>query len=497
VATKTSDKAVTLVYNLLAQPTIFHKAGLAGLLLYLDDMKRRGVKSRPAYDFLGDNEVSVHATESQWRGMFNDLFAARCTTQVVKKKEKRVVEPYLRYFDQYPEPWAKFRRQAFKHFWNRHTVMDSTFGRCADKRDAKAVDFEDLDSRMAMKEYLSIGKQAGNAERVCLNDHGRSLALLYFWQFASGAFMRPVEGKKSEWHHVYAIPDIINLKLFVGCMPGSVKQAMENNSKGKNLPLYAIVLLPVEASLRYGHMVHDPESIAGVEYHEVTFKQNGVNVFAVHDLPYDDDVLVAYNNIKARYIHPVFLKAEITALVNGTKWHREISPLLAGMSVREIVPGSSANEETKASAARFCVSAYRKLKEMREMDEASQVVNPALPATIEQIVPDLVRGYIRARLDKSGESPRALDKVCEQLLLDVRSRQGQAVIDYFVSTFCSAPQFMGRRKNQAGGSTRMEVLVEFLRGGDWRWLKNLTLIAIAGSRFVSQKKEKDNAATAH
>lgn len=77
---------LTLTYNLFDLPTAQHKAGLAGLLVMIETMKRRGLEQLPKILDLSATTASVSFSVETMQTLFDDLFDAEVVEVRVKSK---------------------------------------------------------------------------------------------------------------------------------------------------------------------------------------------------------------------------------------------------------------------------------------------------------------------------------------------------------------------------------------------------------------------------
>ncbi len=82
---KKQDK-ITLSYNLFDLPTAQHKAGLAGLLVLIESLKRRNVSPLPEVEEMTPSRVVISFTKESIQVLFDDLYDAEFVE--VKSKSK-------------------------------------------------------------------------------------------------------------------------------------------------------------------------------------------------------------------------------------------------------------------------------------------------------------------------------------------------------------------------------------------------------------------------
>jgi hypothetical protein len=117
-------------------------------------------------------------------------------------------------------------------------------------------------------------------------------------------------------------------------------------------------------------------------------------------------------------------------------------------------------------------------------DEVNGVqVAPKPPATIEEIVPDMVARYVHARIKAKGQRR---DDICKSLAYDCRCRKGHR---QFVSWFA---EILLAGCSQYLPPTRRKVVCEHLFATDVTKVEKvriLTLLGISSSSYEHKKKD--------
>ena len=68
--------SVTLTYDPYRLPTTQHRAGLAGLMVVTESLRRRGIRPLPVISAAGDGSYTVQWTQASLATVFEDLFKA-------------------------------------------------------------------------------------------------------------------------------------------------------------------------------------------------------------------------------------------------------------------------------------------------------------------------------------------------------------------------------------------------------------------------------------
>ena len=83
---ETQDEILSLHYSLFDLPTAQHKAGLAGLLVMIESMRRRGLEPLPEVLELGPTQATFSLTRESLQTLCDDLFDA----EIVDSGQKQV-----------------------------------------------------------------------------------------------------------------------------------------------------------------------------------------------------------------------------------------------------------------------------------------------------------------------------------------------------------------------------------------------------------------------
>ncbi|MHB8577395.1 MAG: type I-MYXAN CRISPR-associated protein Cmx8 [Dehalococcoidia bacterium] len=329
-------ETVQLTYDLYALPTAQHRAGLAGLLVVLDVMRRTvGMEALPEIEQPEPGMVRFALAQADLQRVFDYLYTAsfeeqsaiqqrkdRSGTPVEPlrvdllditdaktgkvRQQKRYIypavvpgAPFLRGLGM-PEPWLKLWREAV---WSTLRGIPKTRGPYEERaRHEKVSEVARLWSQLVRGQrsardggvYVTdvassvyLGAQAQNAELVPFCGRPAENLLLHFWPVVMGvgeAYRIEVDkstGKAEEKPagFVLAIPDVVELGGFVDDFESSVDQ-LSAKMRGYR-PQDAICALPAEGGLQYLH------HLSAIAKHRLAggalrFSLTGVDVTLIH-----------------------------------------------------------------------------------------------------------------------------------------------------------------------------------------------------------------------
>lgn len=377
-----------LEYDLFSLPTAQHKAGLAGLLLLIDVMKKRGAPNVPEIGNAGRGIVKLRLDEESSQALFDEVYDAAMVEkpQRTKRKDKNKKEELapIRTYEETssdrktgkekkvtwyvyedlrpkgqllkdlgaPSPWLRLWQDAL---WStlrgipltRTPYEERLKGRHANegaktwaslqhsaKTRAKGRLFaEDISSS------VFLGAQANSAEKAPFLGRPEENLLLHFWPLVARVFRPEVigrDGKAQFQGYVFAVPDVADLDGFVSQYAESIPQL--GNGLGRWVPADAVISLPQEGALEYAHALLSLTR-ARARAQEIAFTLSAVEVFwlekagnSIHTLSSERisvgrALLGQYDALRRRYRNPLFMAQVIRNLLHAEPLYRDFAKL--------------------------------------------------------------------------------------------------------------------------------------------------------------------------
>jgi CRISPR-associated protein Cmx8 len=348
-------ETVQLTYDLYTLPTAQHRAGLAGLLVVLDVMRRTvGMEGLPEIQKPEPGLIRFELTQADLQQIFDYLYTASVEEQSAAhqrkdqsplrvdviditdaktgkvNQQKRYIypavvpgAPFLRGLGM-PEVWLKLWREAV---WSTLRGIPKTRGPYNERsRNERVTEATKLWSQLLRGQrpapdaspYVAdvassvyLGAQAHNAELVPYCGRPSENLLLHFWPVVMGVgeayrieFNKTTEKfEEKPAGFVLAIPDVAELDGFVKDFGASVDQ-LSAKIRGYR-PQDAICALPAEGGLLYlhhlgaiaKHKLAGGElrfSVSGVEVSLIRRTGKTITVLASDRVPADPVLLDAY-----------------------------------------------------------------------------------------------------------------------------------------------------------------------------------------------------------
>ncbi len=371
----TSEKTITLEYDLHSLPTAQHKAGLAGLIMMIDSMVKRKIEPRPEVAELTSSGAKVSFTRDSMQSMFDDFYDA-LLLEVSRKnkwsgqKEKRVEEVTVQTEDgaiktqktyiydlfqprgkyltvYYPDdgegPWIKLWRDML---WSTMRGIPKTRTPYQERLDDKHVSLAGktfdslkksekarLDGRVlteSISSALFIGAQDTNAEKVPFVGAIEQNLLLHFWTIAALYYVPRLlkrDGKLENVGYVIVIPEPVDLQYFLKDI-SKFLGALKSDISGYR-PEASLIDVSVEGGLEYLyhmslHRVRESDlsfSIASVEFYHLQKQGNNIKVLGNERIVSDRAVLEEYADLRSRRSNPLYKSMRIVNLLAGRPWY--------------------------------------------------------------------------------------------------------------------------------------------------------------------------------
>jgi len=384
-------EAIAISYDLPSLPSAQHKAGLAGLLLLIDSMRRRRMGPLPEVSDKTPIGCTVTFTNESLQSILDELYDAENHEVSVKKRWKgseplRIEEVEVvseetgkaktepRYIYETPGPrlaflealglggecgaWLKLRRDAL---WGtlrripktREAYLDRVDGQPASRSGLARIWPELVKQKVAaargrsrvveVPSNLMIGAQAHNAERVKFSGPADQTVLLHFWQVACLVYVPQIIDRDGRANlerdsYVFAIPEVSHLAHFIDDFQHVLGEL------GPELvgyrPAKAIVSIPEEGGLDYMSLLLAGaqkqversaffDCVSAVEVVCLKKKGNNIAMLSSHRLEPDSTMLREFEHLRLSYKSPLFRAHTIRNLVAGRPWFSGFADLAA------------------------------------------------------------------------------------------------------------------------------------------------------------------------
>jgi CRISPR-associated protein Cmx8 len=383
----TSIDSVCVTYDLLALPTAQHKAGLAGLLLLIEDMRERGLaeESIPAVEEQTAQTARVRFTAPSVQGIFNDLYDARVVEVAVAQRwagaevkredvvevtdEKGKVSRQRRFVYDVVQPCGTFLRNRYPDgdgrwlklwremlwavprskpmtripFNQRAAGADCAEGKAAWKELQRVEQYRQRNSFRTeeVAGALLLGAQAQNAEGIAFEGRSEENLLLHFWPLTVLTFVPQQiqqDGEGEFVGYLLTIPEVANLLRF-GRLYKRMLQQLPTDARGYR-PAAAVIDLPAQGALEFlchldrlaQELMESKEvayAVSAIEYFHMDKLGNNVKTMAGGRVAPRPGLLGAYRGVLKDFHNPLFRAAGILALLRDQNWYDGMGALFA------------------------------------------------------------------------------------------------------------------------------------------------------------------------
>ena len=460
---KTSPRVevLELAYSLAELPSSQHRAGLAGLVLMVQWLKRQGThKGICDIIRLDARGAALRVDQEGLAALFDEVYAAskeeQERAQPLKNKQKELIPPLREETRIEVDPksgkektktvyiypvvipkgaflvdvdpsassdkgqWVKLWRDVIWSIFRGVPATRKPFEDRAEKKATKdtAAVWADLiqpsDYPVELPSTYFIGAQAVNAENVPFKDRARLQFLLHFWPYTAQVYVPEItdnEGKRQHVGYALAIPDIANLELFCEELPQVL------HTRGVELagyrPKESIVDLAVESALDMLRRLRERLSlraaahatsdlVLGVDVVHVEKQGNNIKTLGVARIDPELSMIDDYERIKGTLWHQRFRKRRLLNLVNGRAWYTDFDEILCALPYEQSIGNRAFRHDARESFRQE----VERLKEEEEanMSEdtlshvATTVSNDTSDLSCEALVYRVVGIYLQSKL---------------------------------------------------------------------------------------------------
>jgi len=396
-----------LDYQLAELPSSQHRAGLAGLVLMVDWLKRQGVsKGICEITRLDERGATLRINQEGLAALFDEVYAAskeeveeaklrkakgsdefkpplREIVKQVAKRGKTESKVYYAYPAYVPKgaflvdldptangdkgDWIKLWRDVIWRIFRGVPATRKPFEDRAEGKQTKdsAEAWSDLsqasDYSVELPSTYYIGAQAVNAENVPFKDHARFQFLLHFWPYSIQIYVPSVvnnEGERNFVGYALAIPDIADLELFCEEFP-EVLRGRGVESSGYR-PRESVVDLAIESGLDMLKRLRERlalragakatgDLVFGVDVVHVDKQGNNIRTLGVGRIDPEVTMIDDYARIKASFWNPLFRKQRLSNLVNRRTWQAGFDNILCGLPYEHSIGNKTFRHDARES----------------------------------------------------------------------------------------------------------------------------------------------------
>ena len=470
---KTPEKII-FRYNLFELPTAQHKAGLAGLLVMLTSMERRGLAPRPEVLDLSSTGVTIVLSRESLQVLFDDLFdAERVETQMKSRwsgtepkniievtiekgngeeREKRFVYDVLQpkglflqeFFPDGNGAWIELWRKMLWNILRAQPAARKVYEERSRKKPSSVAEgvfaslckeIKEAKQGKATSESISgsvfLGAQNKNAENVPFTGLPSENFLLHFWHIVALIFIPrtfALERGKDEagrvtWRDygfVIVIPEPSHLDVFSSEVC-HILSGLDTACSGR-WPSRAIINVLQESALEYLHyFTHNQGQAAcvhAVEIYHVHKQGNNVKMLAMERICPEKSVLGQYERLRKERRDPVFNRFYLQNILRGRLWYCGSDEIMLSYPVELLIYKSKkTKKDKKTSSTMHCFSLdaqkvfFSIENELRLATEEEMKREANQDNLLALRIRNIVRQYVQRKAEKKSGIPfRAFGK---------------------------------------------------------------------------------------
>ncbi|MCI5148544.1 MAG: type I-MYXAN CRISPR-associated protein Cmx8 [Candidatus Electrothrix sp. MAN1_4] len=458
------NETLTLSYSLFDLPTAQHKAGLAGLLVMIESMRRRGLEPLPEIVDFGPTQVTLALTPESLQVLCDDLFAAEIieiqvkskwqgaapkdTVEVTveqngkKKQEKRFVYDILQpkglflqtFFPDNNGAWIELWRNML---WNVLRAQPATrkvyeersrnepSGVAKELYTSLVKEMKQAEKGKKVTESIAgsvfIGAQSKNAETVSFAGMPSHNFLLHFWHIVTLIFVprtftleraKDKAGRIKWQDHGLAIviPEPAHLEDFVGGMDFDggiieILMGLDSETSGKR-PKRAMIDLHQEGGLEYLYYFARQRSrvvdcINAVEIYHIHKQGNNVRMLDAERIVPNKYMLEKYELVRKNRMNPLFKRFYLHNILQGTPWHQGSLDILAAYPTELLVYVRS---KTPSNMPYFSIDVGKRLRAIEQELQETPEEEMNTEENQDNLLALRIRGLVRQYVQRKAES---------------------------------------------------------------------------------------------
>lgn len=485
------QKATSLIldYYLPDLPSAQHKAGLTGLLLLIESMRRREIAPRPEI-VKGPSEtrVSIRLSPESLKALFDEFFAAVTIIHKDKQgKEKSKVFPRAEFLEVLGMPtcWLTLWRDVIANVIRAGAPAQfkSYRDRIEGAEPPNTWDWQktwkelQANGSTALSASDFLGAEGTNAERIPFKNQSCDAFLLIFAPLVSLTYISQTlkrTAKKGEANgsyrfqrnaYVVVTPEVAVLDDFINDYPEMLAGLNPKTWGNDPYPAEARISVPEEGGLEFlssrrivGERTSDylvADLVASVQITHLKYGKGSPHLLHVGTVSAEPEMLRQYEPIHQHCQNLFFRELRIKNLLGGHPWFEGADALLSEhpaeffIQIRDKTPAFSFFGADVRRTFRGILSDLQESKGANPMPDDWQ--DQELASQIYRLLGQFVNERTKEKTDMSWEDFKnkrgniqqyreAREKVCLDAFLAMRGRNGHDLVSYFTGTLCSVPQ---------------------------------------------------------
>lgn len=390
-------ETIGLAWDLADLPSAQHRAGLAGLVLQVETMRRRGLGPLPEMEVVDGRLVEATFSAASLTAVLNDVYAATYEEgrQRAQRKDKKTGEPiaplrvdeveeeamagtkakrtrYYIYLNvvpraptlealEMPAIWLKLWRDAVWQtlrgipktrlpYEQRANGEDVAVARATWADLGRGGKSQGFTTEVASSLY--VGAQAASAELVPFRGRPAENLLLHFWPLVTSVgevwrYGASKEGPRPEAAgYVLSVPDVADVGEFVGLFRGSVAEL--NPQRFGYRPRDAVLALPAEGGMQFlrriAQLAQAKEArrdvryaVSSVEVYHLCKRGNSIALLGAGRVPVRPELIDGYEALAQGSRSLLFRGQAVRNLLDGRPWYSGFGAVMEAVDRRLVL----------------------------------------------------------------------------------------------------------------------------------------------------------------
>jgi CRISPR-associated protein Cmx8 len=455
-----SVKSLTLSFELAELPSSQHRAGLAGLVMMIEWIKRLPAERRQGkldVARFDESGLTVEIDRQGLRDLLDETYAASTEeywrkdplktknkdvidpirTEVVKVEDKKGnVKQETHYFYETTVPrgafladpsfdkssdgkngvWVKQWRDLVWSVFRSVPATRTPYENRASGRKCKDVDevwkqlSKPVNASVELPSTYFIGAQAFNAENVSFSDRARDQFLLHFWQFVIQVYRPAVydsEGKRELEGYAIAIPDIGMLKTF--CDAFKEMMASRGIETLGISPRESIVDVAIESGLDFMRRLNDRLTVReggsqiqpwviGVDVFHLEREGNNVRLRSTSRIDPDLPMIDNYSVIRKSYWDFRFRIQQLKNLVASRSWFEGYHRIAATVPFKATIQSKLFQHDAREAFKTYLPISITAEQELSMNETQSKPKYYKEPSSLEEAIYSMIGQYLSKKL---------------------------------------------------------------------------------------------------
>lgn len=432
-------EVLELDYQLAELPSSQHRAGLSGLVLMVEWVKRQSANKRICeITRLDQRGATLRINQEGLAALFDEVYAASKAEQErpqpFKDKQKQIIPPLREETRTEIDPksrkektktvyvypviipkgaflvdvdpsatgdkgiWIKLWRDVIWSIFRGVPATRKPFEDRAEGKQSKDTPevwadlLEPSDYPVELPSTYFIGAQAVNAENVPFKDRARFQFLLHFWPYAIQIYVPSVinnEGERNFVGYALAIPDVADLERF--CEEFQVLLRERGVDAAGYRPKEAVVDLAIESGLDMLKRLHERlalhagadatgDLVLGIDVVHVEKQGNVIKTLGVGRIDPEAEMIDDYARIKESLWSPLFRKQRLLNLVNARDWQAGFAGILCALPYEQSIGNKSFRHDARES--------FRQEIQLTEEEARVEMSDDVTPSSMNGHPPD-------------------------------------------------------------------------------------------------------------